>query len=1179
MYNFYIICKARIIVRLSHASFCLLMAIFLLSTVTAANAQTSTLKVTLTETNAPLKQVFLDISKQSGIDFLASSYLFGTSKPVTITVKNQLLTTVLDQIFLNQPLQYQFKGKIVVVSAKSPVHPKVENQEKRTVTIHGRVIDSLENPLVGATIENLTDGSSTPCDEHGNFTINGKEGDQVLITYIGYKPVSFDIGENRTEVVIKLSLIASKLNEVIVSTGYQTVPAERATGSFAQPIKAEYEARVSKDVLSKLNGITSGLVFNANTTTSKSGQLDMNIRGRSTIFANDQPLVVVDNFPYNGNINDINPNDVESVNILKDAAAASIWGVRAGNGVIVITTKKGRLNRPLKVGFNANITVFNKPNFNYNPNQLDASSYIDLEKFLFGKGYYDASLSNTTDYPAISPVVELLAANQAGTLPTISMNNQINSLTNLNVNDQLSKYFYQNAANQQYALNLSGGSNKASYFVSAGYDHDLPSVKANLSQRITISNQNTFYPVKNLEITTGLNLIQSIEKIDNTVNQLRSQIAPYTQFADDAGNALPIIYSYRQNYIQSAPSNGFLDWSYAPLNDLGLADNISKTYNTRANAAVRYNFIKGLSGEIKYQFQKIISQNRDYESQQTYFTRNLINEFSNLTNGKVSGYNIPLGGILNLGNGNSVSNNGRAQLNYNNSWGDHSISAIAGYEVTQITTESTSSILYGYNDDLATYTNINPTVYYNINPSNGSYINSGLGITSTLVRIRSSFANLAYTYKDRYTLSGSARIDGTNYFGIATNQKSVPLWSAGAKWDISKENFYQVSWLPNLAIKGSFGYNGNVDQTVTGVTTFSYRSNAAYTTLPYAQISNIGNPDLRWEKTGIANLGVDFATKNNRITGNFDYYIKKETDLLGFKTFPANSGITTLKGNYADMAGHGFDLELTSHNINSFFKWTTTLLVSHATDAVTRYDVIPLSNAIVGGSPVAVPNIGKPAFGIYSYRWGGLDHNTGNPIGYVNGMPSQDYNTISTNTPLADLIYNGPARPTYFGGLFNQFSYGNITLAFQISYKLGYYFMNPSLSYSAIGTGGAILNVNRDYNSRWIKPGDEAKTNVPSMVYPFSPGRDLFYQNAEINVQKGDHIRLQDISLAYDLKNVKNPHLPFSNLQLYLFASNIGIIWKANHKGIDPDAVPGNGDGGATIPNPRSISIGIKGSF
>jgi hypothetical protein len=384
-----------------------------------------------------------------------------------------------------------------------------------------------------------------------------------------------------------------------------------------------------------------------------------------------------------------------------------------------------------------------------------------------------------------------------------------------------------------------------------------------------------------------------------------------------------------------------------------------------------------------------------------------------------------------------------------------------------------------------------------------------------------------------------------------------------------------------LSIKKPFinstGYNGNLIQSITGVTTFLYSSNATYTNLNYARISNLGNPDLRWEKTGIANLAVDFGTRNNVVTGSLEYYLKKETDLLGFKTFPENSGITKLEGNYSDMKGHGFDLSVTTRNLNGDLKWHSTLLLSHATDQVTRYDIAPLGPQLVG-SGTGVPNIGKPVFGVYGYKWAGLDPSTGNPVGYVNGAQSQNYAAITTSTPVSDLIYAGPARPTYFGGFNNRFSYKGLSLAVQVNYKFGYYFMTPALSYSTIISTGSFLRVNRDLNNRWQAPGDEKTTNVPSLVYPFSSARDQFYQNAGVNLEKGDHIRLQDVTLSYDLNRYVYRKLPFNNLQFFVYANNIGLLWHANHQGLDPDAVPGPGDK-TTMPDPRSIAIGIKGSF
>ncbi len=471
---------------------------------------------------------------------------------------------------------------------------------------------------------------------------------------------------------------------------------------------------------------------------------------------------------------------------------------------------------------------------------------------------------------------------------------------------------------------------------------------------------------------------------------------------------------------------------------------------------------------------------------------------------------------------------------------------------------------------------------FNLNPSGNAPISSSLGIAGIDERLRSSFVNLAYGYKARYTLSASARRDGSNYFGVATNQKTIPLWSLGAKWDISKEGFYALGLLPSLSLRCSYGYNGNLDRSITGVTTFEYASNARYTNLPYATISNIGNPELRWEQTGIANFAIDFASAANTISGSMDYYFKGARDILGYKTFASNTGISALEGNYSDMAGQGFDLSVSVKNLTGRLSWTTTLLFSHASDKVTRYDINPYAYQLVGADgnqSVAAPVLGKPVFGLFSYRWAGLAHATGNPVGYLKGVASQDYTAIVENTPTGDLVYAGAARPRYYGGINNRLSYRGFSLNIQINYKLGYYFRKPTINYSNITAAGtAYLAVNQDLDRRWKSPGDERYTQVPSMVYPFVQDRDFFYQYAAINVGKGDHVRLQDISLSYEFSQKAYPSLPFKGLQVFLYANNIAILWKANHWGLDPDAIP-LGNDRTTMPSPPSIAFGLKGSF
>ena len=1050
------------------------------------------------------------------------------------------------------------------------------------ITLTGRVIDSAGNKaLYGATVGIKSSEMKISTNKNGVFTLSAAQSNGTLvISYLGYKTVSipFD-SNNRGPFNIVLASDRGVLKEVdIVSTGYQSLPKERATGSFAQPIKAMYDDRVSTDVISKLNGITSGLLFNSNTTATQSGQLDINIRGRSTIFANDQPLIVVDNFPYSGNIDNINPDDVQSITVLKDAAAASIWGVRAGNGVIVITTKKGHLNQPLKLSLNSNVTIIQKPDLSYNPKYMSSSDYIDVEEFLFKNGKYDSDLSNTTTYPFISPVISILARERAGTISPTAASSQINALSNNSLLTDISKYLYQNAVNQQYSFNLNGGDDKTTYYFSAGYDDNLQSQKDNDYDRLTLNSNIAFTPVKNLQIAVGLNYVQSNTKTDNTIsNVLSGKISPYAQLADAKGNPLAVTQNLNAGFIQAAPSMGYLDWSYVPLNDLGLGDNTTKYSDIRISPTVKYTILKGLNLEGKYQYEQYISNNRDDESQQTYYTRNQINEYSSIDdNGIVNGYNIPLGGILSQSLITVTAYNIRGQIDYSGTWNKSAINAIAGVEQSQTGTDGNSSAdLYGYDDNTGNYSNVDLLSTFQLNPHAGyATIPNGAGITGLLTRLRSYFGNAAYTYDDKYTFSAGGRIDGSNYFGVATNLKSVPLWSAGAKWDINKESFYHLSWLPELHLRLTYGYNGNLNQNITGVTTFLYNQiNSSYTGLTQAGVANIGNPELRWEKAGIGNLGLDFGLKNNVVTGSLEYYKKNGADIIGNESEAPSTGLTTFEGNYASTTGNGFDLQLTSKNINKAFSWFTTLLFSHATDKVTKYNAPIIPSDLItadGASGNTYPIAGYPVYGVWSYRWAGLDPTDGDPQGYVNGKISKDYAALKNPASTGDLVYSGPARPQYFGGLNNRFTYKSFSLSINISYKFDYYFRRSALNYSTLFT--SWLGGNKEFAQRWQKPGDEKTTNVPAMVYPDNQSRDTFYQYSEATVVKGDNIRLQDLNLSYNFDKKVYRNLPFNNIQVFIYANNLGIIWRANKLDLDPDYPTG-------YPTPKTLSFGLKINF
>ena len=1054
-----------------------------------------------------------------------------------------------------------------------------------TSPLRGKVVTaSGGQPLAGAVITLQHSMRSVVSRADGSFSIvPGALPDSLLITHVGYLPLHLAVSNATGFVTVSLTEVYNTLSDVTVSTGYQDIPKERATGSFVQVNTSLLHTRVAPDIISRLEGITSGLVFSKGV---PGRPAEPGIRGQSTLFSNARPLVVVDNFPYDGDINTINPEDVESITVLKDAAAASIWGVRAGNGVIVITTKKGRYNRPLQVSVNSVVTLGEKPNLFYDSRFIPSTDFIGMETFLFNKGFYNTDFSAPDQRP-VSPVVDILRLQQLGTVTAAEANNEINKLDQADIRNDLARYFYRQSADEQYTLSLQGGSEKANYLFSGGYHHNLGSTVGSTGDRVTLHSFTAFRPLQHLELSAGIDYVTNNTGQDITAGQISmggrfgKGIYPYASLADAAGKAVAIVKDYNIPFVQQAKANGFLNWQFMPLDELRNHYNTtsSASQENRVTANIRYDIAKGFTAQVRFQYENSYTAATILHNEQSYYARNMVNSYSVVSSShEFSAYVIPPGGILDKSGNQLTSYSGRVQLNWERHWKNSTADIIAGAEERQITGDGSTSRFYGYNDELATFALVDPLSYYRLYPLGYSLnITSPQSITGTLDRYRSFFANGAWSFRSRYTFSASGRVDGSNYFGAAANKKNVPLWSSGFKWDVNKESFYHVSWLPVLTGRVTYGYNGNLDKGVTAFTTGQYNSNDPYTNQPYITITSPPNKNLQWEKTGILNAGIDFALKQNILTGSIEYYHKNGRDIIGDNAIAPSVGFlnlnfntNTVRGNYAAMKGHGWDVQLYSKNINSGFVWTSQLLVSFTTDKVTTYGgsnpPVQLVSYGNGANGFVIPNEGKPAFGIYSFRWAGLDPLTGDPQGYLADTVSKNYNQLTNPAFVTDLDYNGRARPQYYGSLGNQFSWKRFTLFCNITFKAGYYFRRTSVNYYNLAW---YYIPNADYLHRWQKPGDEQFTQVPSMVYPANANRDFFYNNASVLVEKGDHIRLQDISLSYEFSKNSGKRLPFSFLQLYGNVNNVGILWRANKKGLDPDYPSG-------IPAVRTYAIGLR---
>lgn len=1042
--------------------------------------------------------------------------------------------------------------------------------------ISGRVITANDStPIEGVNISLQGTNLTVSTNENGNFTLQmvGSSPAVLLVNHVGYESTRVTVNFPQRE-VLNISLIASThlLKEVdVVSTGYQRIPKERATGSFSTVSNELFNQQVGTDILSRLPAVANSMVMDNN----RAATPQMMVRGLSTIQGPKDPLIVIDNFPYDGDIMNINPNIVENITILKDASASSIWGARAANGVIVITTKTGNFNSPISLDFNSNVTIGTKPDLGY-IRQMSSNDFIDVEQELFSRNFYNSQI-NSTSRPVLSPVVDLLNKARLGEITETEAQQQIDALRAIDARDQFNQYMYKPSVNQQYFLNAQGGANKFSWTSSAGYDNNKDNLGSTY-QRINLRFRNTYRPIDRLAITTGLYYTQTQNGsgrygYENVVMK-GNVFVPYMQMADNDGNPLPVARNLNQSYISNFGNGRLLDWNYYPLTDWQHETSNSNRSDVLATASLDYRIIKGLHATINYQYERQFGLTTRLADENAYTARDYINRFSQIVNEDVI-YIIPKGGILDKSNSSLDANNLRGQLNFDNTYDKHNITALIGIETRSAHTQSHGERFYGYDPNTLATGNVDYTKQYpSIINGAGSFIPNRQSLGDRTTRFVSYFANGAYTFDNRYIFSVSARRDASNLFGLKTNDQWNPFWSAGLAWKLSNEKFYNADFLPYLNIRATYGFSGNVDPAMVAENTIRYQNNASsFSGAAMANFNNYYNPQLRWETSKMLNFAIDFRLKNNRLSGSIEHYRKNGENLFGTAPLDYTTGVPPyMVRNVASMKGNGWDIQLNSINIDRTFKWSTTLNFSLYKDKIAEYLIerTVASDYVSIGSPPVSGIEGHPIYTMYAYKWAGLDPTTGEAQGYLDGEVSKNYQSITgTGTRVEDLEYYGSAIPTKFGSLINAISYKNISLQVGVSFKADYWFRRPSINYTTLFNGWIGHS---DYAFRWQNPGDELNTNVPVNSYTTNTQRDAFYNGSSVLIEKGDHIRLQYVNIAYDLGSALNAVRRIKGLQIYFNASNLGLLWKANKSDIDPDF----NIGAATIKSPANYSLGLR---
>lgn len=1173
------------------------------------NAKVLAQRINLDSNHLSLEEVLQKLQLQSGYAFIYNPKLLIGTRPVTMKFKDKDLKEVLALVFHNQPVGFSVKNNVVTLVPKNNLVQISTNSEQQLIAeVTGKLVDSLGNSLERASLRVLDqNGARTPIvtssDRNGRFVLkNIPSGSQLEISFIGYYTkfvlVKADLG------LIELKQILSKLDEVtVVNTGYQTLPKERATGSFTQIDKELFNRSTSGNILDRLEGITNGMLFTRQNLQKEnlSGKPEIRVRGANSILGERSPLIVVDGFPYNGDIEQLNPNDVESITVLKDAAAASIWGALAGNGVIVITTKAGKYNQSTEVSVNSNVILGDKPDLFYSKNYLPAATVMELQKNIFDSNGY-----LPVDFQRMPVYAELLYQLKNNTISQEQFDLKKAWYENNDIRKDWSNMLYQQSIRQQNSLSVRGGGDVYRYAFSANYDTNKESYVGNKGNRLNLSLQNTFKISPNLEVTGTVWYTNSpkhnnavLSSIINSFNSVGPDI--YESLLDENGNPnavnlTSLRYSYQENIRTKYPNYGMADWLQRPLDEIKYNDSRTEATDLRLNGGIKYKFLKYFNADATFQYISSTVDIEKYFAPESYYVRDLYNRLTQLPVAPATNavHPIPLAGILDRpGTQKSTAQNGRFVLSYSQTINKkHSINAIGGGEVRQYLIYNQPGVtLYNYNPELLTS---NTTLDFATTfkalvpgaPSSRIPSSSNSLLTHKTTRDLSYFGNASYTYNNKYILSGSMRWDGSNLLGVKANQRGTILWSSGLAWDMSKESFYHLKeYLPFLKLRATYGSAGNIDRTQTQYPTITDGLIDNNTAATYALLNTAGNPSLRWEQVNTLNLGADFQLfKGGRINGSIEYYSKFADHLLGANLVDPTTGVpSNFKRNYGAMRIWGWDVQISSRNIDAGkFSWTSNLIFNTSANKITRYkeNVIGNENVYLNGGALYYEE-GKSIDKIYALPWNGLNPNDGTVLWYNSaGEITKAYTTEYNALKKANFINAGVTVPTISTSLMNTFNFNGFSVSALIAGRFGSVFRRNSML-----PGGESSTFtpayHMDYFKRWEQPGDEKNTNVPSAIpsnltsaqksdYLYSAN---FYKFSEELITDGDVIRLQDITIGYNLPREILKKLPIKTLKVYGYARNLGIIWRANKFNLDPDYP------NTLYPLPKSYSFGIQASF
>lgn len=1089
-------------------------------------------------------------------------------------------------------------GRMALMAALLPVVLAAQAQK----TINGQVTDQQGEPLFGVSIvkKGSIEGSATT-DANGRYTISIDNENTVLVfRYVGFEPYQA-MAKGLTQLNVVMKEETNQLAEVqIVSTGYQKISRERSTAAYGFVDSTALNRQMHQDLLSSLEGQVAGLRMDINPNT---GDMSPILRGVGTFSSEvgTQPLIVIDDMPTNLTLADINTYNVESVTVLKDAAAASIYGALAANGVIVVTTKQAK-SEGVQVNVNADWFFTAKPTLK-GLDLASTSDIIDYQTDVYKARAAQAGSGATflSGYKSgyYNPLFQLYLDQEQGTKTADEVASTLTQWRGNDYYEQFRDNAWRTQLMQRYNVSLSQRAGKSSHFASFQFENDRNRTIEDRSNTFALYYKSGYQVARWLRATVGIDarLTHSYDPSDYNYNFQQR----YEQIVDAEGNKYLSPYVDQDGY-SGGSYNGSVVAQYegkSPYKSFGfnvidaLGESITKERRValRPFASLEARFLKFFRYTLSYQYEWSQRRRELYDAQDSYLMRMTYNSMVD-DSGKAL---LPEGGRYWQNSANTSRYTLRNQLNFDRAWGMHNVSAIMGMEFRQNRTpKDISQLMYGYDPQTLTSTRMDWQSYEDgigTSQLSGDRIRLG-GVPLTLKeqkhRYASFYMNAGYTLMHKYSLSGSMRWDQADLFGLDIRNQRKPLWSVGAGWLISEEDFMKkVSWLDYLKLRATYGVNGNVDQSSTTyfIVKQKTQSNPIRTTYLQYDDDDLPNPKLRWEKTATLNLGVDFRLFNNILSGSLEYYNRHASDLLVRRYMDPTLGASSRVVNNGEMRNRGVEFSLHA-NIVRKRDWELGLSISHAhnTNKMVKVDHDESASA---SSFITAPS---------NYRIQGTAYNTlwahhidrfenGYPIArdakgndLVTFNADGTVNTITLATALKgtdDLVNMGTLTPKYNGSVGIHARWKQLEMSMLVVYSGG-----NKLRYAVASlndpTGMESL---AGITNRWSEGQGGARMyiDMPTQVQTYAGTFDAWNLYGDHNVKSANYMKLRSLTLAYNLPHTWLRALHLGPTKVSLQANNL-LTWAKAGRNIDPESYGLNG-GTRGMSTPSTLAIGLSTSF